>query len=699
MTGFFKNNTIPMLLFALLCSAVSYIYAGSEPFVVILFTFFGLGYALLLFALYEALRKLGKTLVSIVSVIGVLALAGVLGMSLFETDPVQTMQWVLEPQNMYRVFVGNIAGLLLIGGAVLGSALYYFTAIRYRAVFVFLICMCPFSLFAKTFTEIPVICIILTATLFFILMILKGSGESAVYGTGSYLAFGAFVVAVASLSAFLPKLDSAPYREDFDELITGIRIGGAGGADFNGFSNASSYSVSSDDETVLFRVYGDNPGLMKRQCFNIYRPGTDQWEYYGESDTGYNNFGEYLSWEDPAALSAEIGIETRSERAETRIRSERGNLRALYTPENMTSLEIPEGSPRNLYRTPLDEYFVASDRDIREYLVTWSRAEIDERFLSEYTEEAARENSSGAVGADYYRAYTEMKTLYTQLMKEELRKSAYKSERDYERIRALAESLTEDCGTDYEKARAIEAYFHSSEFVYDDGFSPADASVENFIFHTKRGVCADYATAMALLCRETGLYSRYVEGFSVRKKSQEGYYYVTAADSHAYVQVWLDGYGWTDFDPTSGIVDGGYRDGTFLIFGGTLLLGGMAVGAVLMIRPLLRERRFLRRAGRLRGNEQLLLLFPRVNRLMHDKLGKERTVYTPRELSDRVLCAYGIDLSPFTENYERAAYGGKEAEALDYLALYRALRSELKRAERAQRNDGRAGKRKSLKNL
>lgn len=125
----------------------------------------------------------------------------------------------------------------------------------------------------------------------------------------------------------------------------------------------------------------------------------------------------------------------------------------------------------------------------------------------------------------------------------------------------------------------------------------------------------------------------------------------------------------------------------------------MAVGAVLMIRPRLRERRFLRRAGRLRGNEQLLLLFPRVNRLMHDKLGKERTVYTPRELSDRVLCAYGIDLSPVTENYERAAYGGKEAEALDYLALYRALRSELKRAERAQRNDGRAGKRKSLKNL
>lgn len=674
-----------MLLFTLLCGSTAYIYAGSEPMVVVLFTLFGAGYAFLLFAVYEALRRLGKPAVTVPAVLALLAAALFLGLRLFETDPVQTTQWVLEPQNMYRVYAGNIAALLLIGGAVLGSALYYFTAIRYRAVFVFLICMCPFSLFAKTFTDIPVICIILIATLFFILMILKSSGDSAAYGTRSFLVFGAFVVVVASASAFLPKLESAPYREDFDELITGIQIGGAGGTDFNGFSNASAYSTSDDDETVLFRVYGENPGLIKRQCFNIYRSGTDQWEYYGESDTGYNNFGEYLSWEDPAALSAEVGLETPSEEAESWLYSERGNLRALYTPENMTALEIPEGSPRELYRTPMDEYFVSSGNAARGYRIAWSRAEVDERFSRYYTEEVARENSSNPLGADYYKSYSEMKTLYTQLMTEELRRGVYKSERDYERVRELAASITENCGSDYEKARAIEAYFHTSAFVYDDGFSPADGSVENFIFHTKRGVCADYATAMALLCREVGLYSRYVEGFRIQRADPRGHYYVTAADSHAYVQVWINGYGWTDFDPTSNIVDGGYRDYTFLIFGGTMLLLGLTVGAVLLLRPWVRERRFLRRAGRLRGREQVLLLFPRVNRLMHEKLGAEREVYTPRELTDRVMRAYEIDLSPFTENYERAAYGGKEAEALDYLALYRALGRELKRAEREQR--------------
>ncbi len=685
MTNFLKQHTVPMLLFTLLCSSTATIYAGSEPMVIVLFTLFGAGYALVLFAIYEALRRLGKTPITVLAVAVLLTAALFLGMRLFETDPVQTTQWVLEPQNMYRVYTGNIAALLLIGGAVLGSALYYFTAIRYRAVFVFLICMCPFSLFAKTFTEIPVICIILIATLFFILMILKASGESAVYGTRSFLVFGAFVIVVASASAFLPKLENAPYREDFDELITGIRIGGAGGADFNGFSNASSYSTSDDDETVLFRVYGENPGLIKRQCFNIYRPETDQWEYYGESDTGYNNFGEYLSWEDPALLSAEIGIETESVQAESWLYSEQGVLRALYTPENMTALEIRDGSPRDLYRTPMDEYFISSKNAIRGYRIVWSRAEIDERFAQSYTEETARENSSNPLGEGYYKTYTEMKTLYTQLMSGELRRSVYKSGEDYERVRELAESITEGCGSDYEKARAIEAYFHTSAFVYDDGFSPADGSVENFIFNTKRGVCADYATAMALLCREVGLYSRYVEGFLVNRTDPRGYYYVTAADSHAYVQVWIDGYGWTDFDPTSSIVDGGYRDFTFLIFGGTVLLIGLTVGAVLLLRPWVREQRFLHRAGKLRGREQVLLLFPRVNRLMHEKLGMGQMVYTPRELADRTMRAYGIDLSPFTANYERAAYGGKEAEALDYLALYRKLGQELKRVEREQR--------------
>lgn len=688
MTNFLKKNIVPMLLFVFLCSSVVYIYASSDLSVVVLFTVMGAAYVLLLFALYEKLQTLGKTVVTAISVAGLLFLSLVLGVRLFDTDLAQTTQWVLEPQNMRQIYMGNIAALLTIGGFILGSALYYFTAIRYRAVFVFLICMCPFSLFAKTFTEIPVICIILIATLFFILMILKASGETAVYGARSYLAFGLFVAAVVSVSAFLPKFDSAPYRENFDELITGIRIGGAGGTDFNGFSNASSYSGSNDDETVIFTIYGDNPIHMKRQCFNLYRRETDQWEYYGESDTGYNNFSEYVNWEDPSALSEEIGIETDSEKKSALIHSEQGRLRALYTPENMTAISVSEGSPRNLYRTPMDEFFVSSNAsDLRDYRVVWYSSAYDGHFSESYTDETAKSNSDNDHGGGYYKAYTEMRALYSYLLREETRREAYKSDADHEKVKQLAESLTENLSSDYEKAKAIESYFLTLDFVYDDNFAPADGSVENFLFHTKRGVCADYATAMTLLCREVGLYSRYVEGFLVQRKTPQGDYFVTAADSHAYVQVWLNGYGWTDFDPTSNNIDGGYIDYTFIIFGGIVLLAALIVGLTLLLRPAVRERLFLRRAAKLRGSEQVLMLFPTLNRFLHFKLGKKRSVYTPRELKEQAALCYGVDLAPLADNFERAAYGGKDAEDLDYLALYRAVFREVKNVEKARRKN------------
>ncbi len=695
MADFLKKNTVPILLFTVLCSSVAYIYARSDLFVVLLFTVFGTAYAAALFALYEMLRKKNKAVLSAGVTVLTLALSCALGSCLFETGFSVTVQWVLEPNNFGQIFAGNIAALLLTGGAVLCSALYYFTAVRFRSVFVFLICMCPFSLFAKTFTDIPVIYIILAATLFFILMILQGSGGSVISEKRGYAAFGLFVTAVASAAAFLPKLESAPYREAFDELITGIQIGGASAMDFNNFSDTSSYSTSDDDEKVLFTIYGDNPVRIKRQCFNLYDPKTGQWGYYGESDTGYNSWSSYLNWEDPASLAAECGMEAERETRASWIRSEGGKLRALYTPENMTGLSLSEGSLRNVYRTPMDEYFVSSDNpEIRDYKIVWCEPSFDDAFSAAYTDKTAGEYAEGASGGGYYKALTERNELYSELMRDSARRSCFGSDADYRRVRELAASLTQNCASGYEKARAIEAYLLSPQFVYDDDFSPADASVENFLFHTKRGVCSDYATAMALLCREAGLYSRYVEGFLIPEGDSTGSYAVTAADSHAYVQVWLDGYGWTDFDPTSRNTDGGYVDYTFFLFGGIVLLLGAGTAAVLLLRPAVKKRLFLRRAGRLRGARQAEALFPELNRILHKKLGKKQLVYTVRELKEQTALAYGVDISALADDYERAAYGGIETDARDYRKTYCEILRLVKESEKSRKKAERSSKRK-----
>ncbi len=685
MKEFFKKNAVPVLLFTFLYSSVVYIYARSDLTAVTLLTLLGFVFALLLFAVYEKLLKLGKQLVTTLATGVLVLLSSFIGASLIETDMDTFAQWLLEPSRFNSTFTGNIAALLFCFGIILGDALFYFTRVRYRAVSVFLICMCPFSLYAKTFTDIPVIYIILSVTLFLVLMIIKTGGESVFYGRAAYIAFGLFVGAVACSAAFLPKLDAAPFREEFDELITGIQIGARGRADFNGFSDASSNTTPDDDETVVFTIYGDNPGLIKRQCFNQYHPETEQWGYSVPSDTGYNNWGEYVNWENPQVLSNGYDGEIRQTAKSAWIRSEQGKLRALYTPENMTGIEVYDAPVRNIYRTPMDEYFVSSgSTDPRSFKIEWSEFSIDTAFSEAYGKETEQS------GGGYWRTYAEMREIYDVLFDEKERRKSFNSDDGFRRIGELAASLTEGAETDLEKAAAIESFFLSEDFVYDDAFAPADSSVENFVFSTHRGVCSDYATAMALLCREAGLYSRYVEGFNIHRQNDLGQYYVTAADSHAYVQVWIDGYGWTDFDPTSGNTDDGYFDRTFLVFGGILLLAGGVTAGVLLLIPVAKRRRFMRRASKLKGREQLLLLYPELNRFLHEKLGKKQPVFTVSELKERTAKTFGTDISLIADSYERAAYGGIETGG-DYLAAYREIVKAVGTAEKERRKAAKKG--------
>ncbi len=82
-----------------------------------------------------------------------------------------------------------------------------------------------------------------------------------------------------------------------------------------------------------------------------------------------------------------------------------------------------------------------------------------------------------------------------------------------------------------------------------------------FLFETKQGHCALYASAMVLTLREQGIPARYVTGFStgiLEKNNQTGYYEktLTEKDLHAWVEVYFDGIGWLAYDPTGGGANG-----------------------------------------------------------------------------------------------------------------------------------------------
>ena len=120
-------------------------------------------------------------------------------------------------------------------------------------------------------------------------------------------------------------------------------------------------------------------------------------------------------------------------------------------------------------------------------------------------------------------------------------------------IQALSDEITAGCTSDYDKALALEKWFGDEGFIYDMEFVPAEKGVEYFLFRSRRGICSDYATALALLARAAGLPTRYCEGFAVTRDTLDpdtGLYNITDAQSHAWPQIYIPGAGWLDFDGT-----------------------------------------------------------------------------------------------------------------------------------------------------
>jgi transglutaminase-like putative cysteine protease len=74
---------------------------------------------------------------------------------------------------------------------------------------------------------------------------------------------------------------------------------------------------------------------------------------------------------------------------------------------------------------------------------------------------------------------------------------------------------------------------------------------------TGSGTCRDYALLMIEALRRLGIAARFVSGYLSIPESG-GSRYVGGGSTHAWVQVYLPGTGWIEFDPTNGIV--GTRD-------------------------------------------------------------------------------------------------------------------------------------------
>lgn len=120
------------------------------------------------------------------------------------------------------------------------------------------------------------------------------------------------------------------------------------------------------------------------------------------------------------------------------------------------------------------------------------------------------------------------------------------------RVKALAERVTEKAVTPAEKAAAIENYLRS-HYKYTlqlPRTEPRDP-IANFLFERREGHCEYFASAMAVMLRSVGIPSRVVNGFSGGEFNDiTSEYVIRASDAHSWVEAYLPGEEWVEFDPT-----------------------------------------------------------------------------------------------------------------------------------------------------
>ncbi|MGG0642506.1 transglutaminase domain-containing protein [Sporosarcina gallistercoris] len=128
------------------------------------------------------------------------------------------------------------------------------------------------------------------------------------------------------------------------------------------------------------------------------------------------------------------------------------------------------------------------------------------------------------------------------------------------RVKDLAQELTADAPSVYQKTQAIERYFGRSGFVYsrEEVAVPKedDDYVDQFLFETKRGYCDNFSSSMVVMLRSVGIPARWVKGFAPgelnRDDNQEKFYTVTNNQAHSWVEAYMPGVGWMPFEPTIG---------------------------------------------------------------------------------------------------------------------------------------------------
>ena len=120
------------------------------------------------------------------------------------------------------------------------------------------------------------------------------------------------------------------------------------------------------------------------------------------------------------------------------------------------------------------------------------------------------------------------------------------------RVGQLKDQILGSSRSPLRKARVMEQHFRT-EFGYALEL-PSEKHADplaHFLFERKEGHCEYFASSMALMLRQEGIPSRIVNGFLGGVWNElTGMQVLRSSDAHSWVEAYIPGYGWLEFDPT-----------------------------------------------------------------------------------------------------------------------------------------------------
>ena len=586
---------------------------------------------------------------------------------------------------------------------IITSAVFYFTVIIYRSLFLFIVLLIPFGLNFTRLMDVPVLYTVPAIGLYFALMVILGKKElkgavSQVNNSYAY-AFTAAVCLVTSFSFFVDLPENAPSTTEGDGALDGLlgRNYSSGVPDF-----------SQENDEIMFLVEADEQLYFLRQVFINYdgtrwvhesaselNAETSDWEIMAEALNFDRLFELALKADDDGWLSQPLrsreNIErlTNVEQIKTATIIPQGNQAAVYVLAPPRTFSVP-GLPhaqnrlgeiffadwaRIVFPYSIDYYsdFFKANHDFR--IAAQKSAPDVASLLSELTLFAMNDSELRDTYLDSVISFASR--LHDATVFEDSSQEFQSS-----RIRNLALDITEGLDSDFEKAAAIERSFWENGYSYDaeGAFIEVNQDIEHFIFESRSGTCGHFATAMTLMARSIGLNARYAEGFTSSEINSDGLYVIRARNSHAYVQVHIPLYGWVTFDPTVSRSDDGagvfgmITELSFLVFVCFSILILLGLAGYLLYTRVIKETLFRHRAAKSSGRSGIILIYGKVLALARQRLNMDNV--SSASLSRAVHEKYGLDIIKITTSFERTFFGNESItfqEKNEALEVYKQL--------------------------